>query len=152
MCDRAGLSQSAASHLCLRMTAVPPRHRVSSQFCSDFYNVNHIYFARVLTAIFALPESITVRSPKFAGIFVDAFWVWHIWAGRKEGDVNVGRTRILVIQIDSCIQCSQISRIMNEAWREARKKLRIRSKSDRGWGCSKSFNSDSNGQRFAKPP
>lgn len=76
--------------LCLRMTVVPPRHRVSSQFSSDFYNVNHIL------------------CPGPGSHFCSAWehYSTYLYAPAKERDVNVGRTRILVIQIDSCIQHS----------------------------------------------
>ncbi len=45
MCDRAGLSTTDLPFFCLRMpNAEEPRHRVPSQFRSDFYNVNHILY------------------------------------------------------------------------------------------------------------
>ena len=56
--------------------------RVPSQFCSDFYNVNHILCPG--PAIFALRGRITAYTPKtFAGIHVALFGKWK---GRVIGE------------------------------------------------------------------
>ena len=58
------------TYLCLRMTAVPPRHRVFVPVLFRLLQPSIICFGPVLAAIFALPGRITVRTPKICGGFV----------------------------------------------------------------------------------